>query len=194
MICYLEHEEKLKEAKNINNGWEYTNMCTREGQSTYISGKAAKEFMDGERGGKDYLKIAIVRNPVDRFLSGFSDKCSRITNGTLRAGDCYQCNKSMECVLETLHVRSKLYFNGNLNGHVESQRGISNIDRHLLPQSWSCDFAHHLDDYKIIKYETEDSTNVLNELFEIFKSRNVSEKSLEVSSYREQSGQKQNYS
>ena len=52
-------------------------MCTKEGKLTYLTGQAAKEFMNGERGGKDYLKISIVRNPVDRFLSGFIDKCTR---------------------------------------------------------------------------------------------------------------------
>ncbi|PAV55822.1 hypothetical protein WR25_07161 [Diploscapter pachys] len=180
MICYLEHEEELKKIKNINQGWQFEDLCMKEGRSTYLTGQAAKEFMNGERGGKDYLKIAIVRNPVDRFLSGFSDKCSRVMNGKLHKGrDCYECDNSMECILKTLYFRSKLYLNGSLNGHVETKDEIPYIDRHLVPQSWSCDFVHHLNDYKIIKYEAENSTNVLNELFEIFRSRNVSEKSLE---------------
>ncbi|PAV59774.1 hypothetical protein WR25_26468 [Diploscapter pachys] len=182
-ICYLENEEKFKNTKDINHGWYYFGLCTKEGRLTYLTGKAAKEFMDGERGGKDYLKIAIVRNPVDRFLSGYSNKCLRVIDGKLHKGrDCYECNNNMKCILETLHLRSKLYLNGSLNGYIEPKNEVPQIDLHLLPQSWSCDFAHHLNDYKIIKYQTEDSSNVLNELFEIFRSRNVSEKLLEGSS------------
>ena len=47
-----------------------------EGSPTYLTGQEAKAFLNGP-GGNDYLKIAVVRNPLERFLSGYSDKCSK---------------------------------------------------------------------------------------------------------------------
>ncbi|WKY07527.1 hypothetical protein Q1695_007190 [Nippostrongylus brasiliensis] len=87
-------------------------------------------------------QIALIRHPIERFLSGFVDKC--INAVRYNASLCFSCKSDMNCITHRLmkHLR-KIY---------EKKEGITIMGRHFAPQSWFCRFNDTIDQSKIIKY------------------------------------------
>ncbi|KAL6733791.1 hypothetical protein Aduo_004408 [Ancylostoma duodenale] len=92
--------------------------------------------------GPNPILFTIVRDPVDRFISGYVDKC--LKEHAQRNNTCYKCRHDLRCFIRNLHasLRNVLKHNG----------GNFYYDRHFAPQTWYCDFRDHLLNYTIIKY------------------------------------------
>ncbi|VDM74040.1 unnamed protein product [Strongylus vulgaris] len=92
------------------------------------------------------IKFAVVRDPIDRFLSGYADKCypKRLP---LPPERCFGCEQNLSCFVETLlsNLRN-ITRDPNATKYMETS--------HFAPQTWSCNFKEHLHDYIIIKYES----------------------------------------
>ncbi|KAI6203293.1 hypothetical protein M3Y94_00539400 [Aphelenchoides besseyi] len=107
------------------------------------------------------LLMAIVREPVDRFLSAFVDKCIRKPTSE---SYCNGCRANMTCFVLSEHERMmKQVSRGKLIRSFE--------DRHFFPQAWRCNFNTDLKSYKFVYYsarpsESDDFVGQLNELLE----------------------------
>ncbi|VDO82143.1 unnamed protein product [Heligmosomoides polygyrus] len=89
-------------------------------------------------------KIAVIRHPIDRFLSGFVNKCLRPS--TTEEYDCYGCGQSLSCFVQ--HFRAQLW-----DVYRENDPNYNFfITNHLAPQTWYCNFKEHLRDYVFIKH------------------------------------------
>ncbi|CAB04541.2 Sulfotransferase domain-containing protein [Caenorhabditis elegans] len=112
-------------------------------------------------------KLAIIRDPVERFLSGFVDKC--IHEAEKKDYRCYGCNKDMVCVLKEQYERFKLIAEGRL-------LSFSYEDRHFAPMSWFCDFdSETIKNYRFLFFgETEEKqSQTIRELMNIFSVHGV---------------------
>lgn len=75
-----------------------------------------------------WLHLAVSRNPIDRFISGFADKCLIEKIYRKRRGTCNNCQGNVTCFIEREYQRMKDYANG---------KEINSFDdRHFYPQSW----------------------------------------------------------
>ncbi|CAJ0591737.1 unnamed protein product [Cylicocyclus nassatus] len=92
------------------------------------------------------IKFAVVRDPIDRFLSGYADKCypKRLP---LPPERCFGCEQNINCFVETLLSKLRSIIR---DPHATNYMETS----HFAPQTWSCNFKEHLYDYTIIKYES----------------------------------------
>ncbi|RCN35504.1 hypothetical protein ANCCAN_18634 [Ancylostoma caninum] len=73
----------------------------------------------------------VTREPADRFLSGFIDRCIRVGD------DCYTCGNNMTCFLEAEYQRAEEYAN-TLKRNVKN---LTRVDRHMFPQNWYVTFT-----------------------------------------------------
>ncbi|CAJ0573998.1 unnamed protein product, partial [Mesorhabditis spiculigera] len=83
----------------------------------------------------DWNMLAIIRHPLERFMSGFIDKC--IMKGTvpeLVHRYCYGCNGSLPCFLGRLYTSAQSY------ARTEHWRYIGTEGMHFFPQNWYCNF------------------------------------------------------
>ncbi|VDK46023.1 unnamed protein product [Cylicostephanus goldi] len=107
------------------------------------------------------LKFVVVRDPIDRFLSGFLDKCLRSPPAL-----CFGC-RTIGCFIMAMHSR--------LWGAYKSSRPTHHImENHLAPHRY-CDFKDHLQSFIVIKYKNgqNGSLELANILDDIFKSAMV---------------------
>ncbi|WKY08130.1 hypothetical protein Q1695_007545 [Nippostrongylus brasiliensis] len=94
---------------------------------------------------------------MDRFLSGFADKCLKSLR--LDSNVCYLCRGDMSCLLSRLSAYLL---------KAQQSRHFDNNILHFAPQTWYCDF---FDKYEIIKYRKgpEGSVYMADQLDSIFQ-------------------------
>ncbi|KAK6731792.1 hypothetical protein RB195_007944 [Necator americanus] len=115
--------------------------------------------------------IAIVRDPLERFVSGFSDKCLRKQSWRNFTNHCQGCETNLTCFMERLYARMMRWTTKD-----EFERG-SFDDNHFFPQNWRCDFRSYLNHYHIIKYASSKQSEFREDLIAILRKYNVSETS-----------------
>ncbi|CAI4230295.1 unnamed protein product [Auanema sp. JU1783] len=110
--------------------------------------------------------FAIVRDPMERFISGFVDKCIREVSE--KPERCYGCDRNLTCFMQKQFYRMLLYQKG-------SGKYISFEDIHFNPQNWHCNFRDHHLHYKIIKYGSAGDANkeMVNNLIGLFQESGV---------------------
>ncbi|WKY07953.1 hypothetical protein Q1695_007447 [Nippostrongylus brasiliensis] len=108
----------------------------------------------------------VTRDPVDRFLSGFIDRC-------LRVGDnCFGCARNMTCFLEAELLRAEQYVTADIR---ESRKPeLTMEDMHIFPQNWRCELKEYYNNYDFIRYSSDPSGTLLDDLSRILKEQNVS--------------------
>ncbi|EYC09499.1 hypothetical protein Y032_0060g3153 [Ancylostoma ceylanicum] len=92
--------------------------------------------------GPNPILFTIVRDPVERFISGYVDKC--LKEHSRRNNTCYKCRRDLRCFVNRLHA--------SLQNVLNHSKENFYYDRHFAPQTWYCDFRDHLRNYTIIKY------------------------------------------
>lgn len=77
---------------------------------------------------RDWVHFTVTRDPVDRFISGFVDKCVNEKTWLEHPSRCNGCKTNLTCFTEKQYDRLlRLSKGANLN---------SFDDRHFAPQSW----------------------------------------------------------
>ncbi|CAJ0580695.1 unnamed protein product, partial [Mesorhabditis spiculigera] len=77
--------------------------------------------------GANWTYLAVAREPIDRFLSGFTDKC--IKEQKRGPHKCYNCMGNLTCFINKQYERTLQYARGSLTA-------IGYEDIHFYPQSW----------------------------------------------------------
>ncbi|CAD5223644.1 unnamed protein product [Bursaphelenchus okinawaensis] len=111
----------------------------------------------------EYTLFTFVREPINRFLSAFVNKC--VVEKIL---DCYDCGEDVECFIYKLRDRMWKY--------LEGKHTLSVMDRHVIPQTWHCKMRYYLNEFTIFRYVSTSSTEYkiyLTELTDILMKRNV---------------------
>ncbi|PIC54976.1 hypothetical protein B9Z55_000444 [Caenorhabditis nigoni] len=73
--------------------------------------------------------FAVVRNPVDRFVSGFTDKCLREKVWRKYKSRCASCRTNLTCFVDKMYDRMMKFAKN-------PYKGIDFDDSHFFPQSW----------------------------------------------------------
>ncbi|KAI6178619.1 hypothetical protein M3Y98_00520200 [Aphelenchoides besseyi] len=163
IMCYLYDEHAFLSAGRV-----FSRECTKnrfcfhknEYSDIFKARKSLATQTNRTTEAKELL-MAIVREPVDRFLSAFVDKCIRKPTSK---NYCNSCRANMTCFVISEYKRiMKQVIGGKLIRSFE--------DRHFFPQAWRCNFNTHLKSYKLIYYsarpsESDDFVGQLNELLE----------------------------
>ncbi|GMT36963.1 hypothetical protein PFISCL1PPCAC_28260 [Pristionchus fissidentatus] len=170
IMCYLFNENEFTAA-----GREFARECTAV---RFCQGKNEFPQVLGVRKGynistkaetKKWKFTMITRDPVDRFLSGYVDKCIRYPHG---GGYCNGCHRNMTCFILSEYDRIKSQLS---RGHLFR----SFEDRHFFPQNWRCDLHKEYSNYRFLRYSSDPSETLLDDLIEILHEQNVPDSSIQ---------------
>lgn len=75
------------------------------------------DFMGRIRNGlnqaSQWLHLAVSRDPIERFISGFADKCLIEKIYKKRKGTCNNCTGNVTCFVEQEYERMKRFVRGD---------------------------------------------------------------------------------
>ncbi|CEF70095.1 Sulfotransferase family and P-loop containing nucleoside triphosphate hydrolase domain-containing protein [Strongyloides ratti] len=122
----------------------------RKMQKAYKLGSVKKLF-------KEYKMLMVVRNPVDRLISGFMQLCYFRIFLKPDEDYCYKCGKDLSCFIDRL--QNELW-------KVAKNEKIPNQfhDYHFYPQTWQCAYFKHKNEYTYIKYPSKKKNSFYDQL------------------------------
>uniref|UniRef100_A0A0K0ECD6 Carbohydrate sulfotransferase n=1 Tax=Strongyloides stercoralis TaxID=6248 RepID=A0A0K0ECD6_STRER len=158
--------EILKGSKIIHNK-SYKNDSDFVNNKTYelVSYNKRKEIIVNN---EEWFWFTIQRNPIERFISSFVDKC--INEGFQKKfgyETCYGCHKDIHCFLSIQIMRARLLIKNS--SYIEE----SYEDRHFMPQAWFCNFKNYKD--KILTLPFEEKENIFYQLKKVTVKRGFDE-------------------
>ncbi|CAD5216332.1 unnamed protein product [Bursaphelenchus okinawaensis] len=169
IMCYLyDSLNFVKKKRNINKEVFHIRLCKYKNEATAIGKmKDYSKFRDA------YMHLAVSREPIERFISGFTDKCLIEKIYKKRKNTCNNCQGNVTCFIEKEYERMMRYSVG--------ERVNSFDDQHFFPQNWRCQFSTHFANYNIIKYSKthEGTVSFFNELFNYFRQHNVTNQQIQ---------------
>ncbi|KAI6203839.1 hypothetical protein M3Y94_00603100 [Aphelenchoides besseyi] len=168
VMCYLTNETAFEKAdRTFRTEYAKDQFCKKANEVNDVNKSMQLEAENSIA--KNWMLLAVVRDPVDRFLSGYVDKCIR--NPT-RVRYCNNCYANMTCFILKEYERFKNQTeSGKLRKTFE--------DRHFAPQNWRCGFNEHR--YHFIRASTSPNStdSFLTQLSEILRNQQVPQTSLD---------------
>ncbi|WKY08832.1 hypothetical protein Q1695_001759 [Nippostrongylus brasiliensis] len=143
MFCFLRNPFKFNAyGRRIHEEKWCESFCEKQQKLTIRSNETELEGT---------TRFAFIRHPIDRFLSGYVNKCLLPSSNEIKYGvfDCYGCKQSLSCFIERFHDQIWDVYKKN---NSELKYFIIN---HLAPQTWYCNFKNRLRDFVLIKYSRE---------------------------------------
>ncbi|EYC42347.1 hypothetical protein Y032_0534g3061 [Ancylostoma ceylanicum] len=176
IFCYLLREKEFISAgRNITTRIPDVGLC--HGKNTFV--RIDRMFQALNIKNMSEWKFAMVtRDPADRFLSGFIDRCIRVHE------DCYGCGNNMTCFIEAEYRKAAEYaYDQNWDA-----KNLTRDDWHMFPQNWHCYLRDFQRNYEYIRYSSNPQETLLKHLKHLFKSQGVPESSIAYISESLQSG------
>uniref|UniRef100_A0A0N4ZJ56 Sulfotransfer_1 domain-containing protein n=1 Tax=Parastrongyloides trichosuri TaxID=131310 RepID=A0A0N4ZJ56_PARTI len=140
---------------------------------------------------KEWSSILIVRDPVDRFISGYMHHCSKEFGSFKFTKKCFNCKGNFNCFIK------RLYKAVTSNPKIVDAYD-SHIKQHFFPQTWRCEYFQYKHFYKILKYDSSNLPSFYESLIKIFTKKKVATHKIDyinkeihtVKSYHATSGKK----
>ncbi|CAD5228710.1 unnamed protein product [Bursaphelenchus okinawaensis] len=169
--CYLYNTSNfLIHNRSLTSDVYHTRLCKDKNEYNSIqkleTSNAVRRF--------DWLYFTVVREPIDRFFSGFVDKCLRDTRRLAASDRCFGCKDNVECVIHKLHNRALAFSNGKT-------KAVSYDDIHFFPQNWHCNMKSTYNKLKFIHFvspSSEEYQDNLKQMLHYFQEQNVEEEKL----------------
>uniref|UniRef100_A0A0N5C142 Sulfotransfer_1 domain-containing protein n=1 Tax=Strongyloides papillosus TaxID=174720 RepID=A0A0N5C142_STREA len=178
ILCFLDHPGYAKKYQTpiSNTKWTYKYCDDYNFEEKTVD--IAKNYTDGSVNKlmKSYTNIVFVREPIERFISGFVDKCL-IAKDFIKIDPtyCYGCKTNLKCFVNRFYKRIKEQILFPKRKHTDTFD-----DTHFYPQTWHCQLNIYRQYYTIIKYgtTTESSKIFYKEFFELLKSKKIPQKQI----------------
>ncbi|CAJ0588821.1 unnamed protein product [Cylicocyclus nassatus] len=153
IICYLYNETAFIINNRVISEEYYQNrFCKYLNEYSSLSEIESKFNSSLE----DWTMIAVLRDPLERFVSGFTDKCLREMVWRYYPKRCLGCYTNLTCFMEKLYDKMMKMTNTNFTGDF--------IAHHFFPQSWRCQFHMHYHSYQILKFSTFNPAEFISDL------------------------------
>ncbi|RCN45863.1 hypothetical protein ANCCAN_08160 [Ancylostoma caninum] len=174
IFCYLFNEDEFQQAgRELLKETKRTRFCENRNEARSMR---SLRWRFGIRNGDGWIHTMVTRDPVDRFLSGFVDKCIRCRLLSWKMplpGDyCNGCKANMTCFIIKEYER--------MVSEVKKDRFTRTFeDRHFFPQNWRCELSKHLKQRRFIRYSSNATDTLLLDLFGILAQQKVENSTLD---------------
>uniref|UniRef100_A0A7E4ZUF4 Sulfotransferase domain-containing protein n=1 Tax=Panagrellus redivivus TaxID=6233 RepID=A0A7E4ZUF4_PANRE len=167
IMCYLHNEtEFIKANRSLTEDMYENRFCKSQNEASTIESVLSKNKANINQ----WKLLAVVRDPVERFLSGFVDKCLLEQKRSNLPSRCYGCKNNMTCFLEKQLLRAHQKALGK-------KVSVTYEDVHFLPQNWHCKFNAYFGRYNVIKYRSEPGKGqkqMVDDIVRVLQKANVS--------------------
>ncbi|EYC15896.1 hypothetical protein Y032_0035g3033 [Ancylostoma ceylanicum] len=167
IFCYLFDEDGFQQAgRELLKEIKRTRFCENRNEARSMR---SLRWHFGIRNEDDWIHTMVTRDPVDRFLSGFVDKCIKMP---LPGEYCNGCKANMTCFVIKEYER--------MVSELKKDRFTRTFeDRHFFPQNWRCELSKHMEHSRFIRYSSNATGTLLNDLFDILTQQKVENSTLE---------------
>uniref|UniRef100_A0A0K0EPZ0 Sulfotransferase domain-containing protein n=1 Tax=Strongyloides stercoralis TaxID=6248 RepID=A0A0K0EPZ0_STRER len=163
ILCLLEYP------KLYNNGIKITSQSYKNRTCKKVNEKNSINFIYEStiksKTNNSWVYLMIIRNPIDRFISGFIDRCDNDHIDMSLPNYCYGCNRNLSCALNNIYTRMSLLF---FNKYYLSK---NSDDYHFAPQTWRCNLQNDFHLFTFLNY-SQPSTFYYS-LLGVLKEKNV---------------------
>lgn len=111
---------------------------------------------------RNWTMLALVRDPLEKFVSGFVDKC-------IRSHACKSCSGDIYCFIK------ERYKEIMESSYKLSSPKPSYLNAHFFPQNWHCDMITYYKNYTFIKFSSDPEVlpNFYKKLTALLEQNNV---------------------
>ncbi|EYB90098.1 hypothetical protein Y032_0223g2654 [Ancylostoma ceylanicum] len=160
MFCYLNRHARFEASgRNISTEHWMNTFCFDNRFKKEVYEDVIHTFT------KNPVIFAVIRDPLERFVSSYVDKCIR--EGGYPRG-CYDCERDLLCFMQNLKKFLLAYIDDPLIGieHIY-------IRRHFAPFSWYCNFGETLNTTHIVRLNLQQRGDVARHINEILMKAGV---------------------
>ncbi|CCD65072.1 Putative sulfotransferase vep-2 [Caenorhabditis elegans] len=162
-MCYLYDEKAYADSGRTFDDEFSTRFCKNKNEFSSVN--AVRDAYNISFVKTDWLFSMITRDPIDRFVSGYVDRCVRISQKN-ETGQCNGCGLNMTCFIENEYKRlMEISFKRKTHRTME--------DAHFFPQIWHCDLNEDLEFFEFIQYSNNPETTMMPQLEEMLKRQKV---------------------
>uniref|UniRef100_A0A0K0ENT7 Sulfotransferase domain-containing protein n=1 Tax=Strongyloides stercoralis TaxID=6248 RepID=A0A0K0ENT7_STRER len=193
IMCYLFDDKKFLEKHKHLADNEWSNMDCRTYNFARSNNDIIKKFSNNDKQFylKNWISILIVREPIERFISGYMHHCSKELGSYKYTKKCFYCNGNLNCFVKKLYRVTTSNFKNIDNSDLF-------IKQHFFPQTWRCEYFKYKKFYKILKYDASNLTTFYDSLIKLLHNRKVSSDKIDyinkeihtIKSYHATSGKK----
>uniref|UniRef100_A0A1I7T4V0 Carbohydrate sulfotransferase n=1 Tax=Caenorhabditis tropicalis TaxID=1561998 RepID=A0A1I7T4V0_9PELO len=161
-MCLLKNEDNfLNGNHSLNETWLSTRPC----KDTPEFRTPSLEFLTDP----ETVRFAFIRDPIERFVSLYLDKC-------LNEKNCWSCDSDMRCVVREIYSGLK-----KIQNHREWKSIPTYMDLHAAPLSWNCGFNNDLTKWNllIMGADAEERKSSILQLGNLMKRQGVPEELLD---------------
>ncbi|KAK6037834.1 hypothetical protein COOONC_24661 [Cooperia oncophora] len=134
--------------------------------------------------GTNLTLFTVIRHPIDRFLSGYVDKCMNDLTYYTAEERCFGCRDDMKCFVDRLHALFIQYYDGVKSADYEKARFNDYYVRHFAPQTWPLRTQHCPNTvlYIIVDYGSgpDRTQKVANDFQKVFRRAQVPDHHLQI--------------
>ncbi|KHJ94467.1 hypothetical protein OESDEN_05603 [Oesophagostomum dentatum] len=118
--------------------------------------------------------FSVVRDPVDRFLSGYVNKCVQ-ENDRPEEAKCFGCHEDLQCFFEQLRERLIASYDpsSNFTDHEFFYM------RHFAPMTWYCNLKESINQMRFIQFDQHYRWKLAADIDEVLRSAGVPSKQRE---------------
>nr|CDJ81858.1 Protein of unknown function DUF595 domain containing protein [Haemonchus contortus] len=160
IFCFLNDIEKFLGANRTisEDFWDYR-FC-----NDHFRRKDSKSALDVA--GANATIFAVIRHPIERFLSGYVDRC-------VNRQYCLGCSSDLRCFVDMLYRTLVKYYENP--SEVVQDTTTEHVLRHFAPQTWFCDFKNHKNEYVLLKQHVgpNGTHRIADEFYEVFEKAGV---------------------
>ncbi|CAB04492.2 Carbohydrate sulfotransferase [Caenorhabditis elegans] len=158
IMCLLYDEQQyFANSQSLNDTWKDERKC--EHDRSYLN---PSETLLNDT---DTVRFAFIRDPFQRFISFYLDKC-------VREQKCYNCGNNMTCVLKNFYWGLK-----KVQRRWDGREQPEYVEIHAAPLSWNCDFYKDLSKWQLIPIGSDktERSSAITQTEKILRKQRVNE-------------------
>uniref|UniRef100_A0A0K0ENU7 Sulfotransferase domain-containing protein n=1 Tax=Strongyloides stercoralis TaxID=6248 RepID=A0A0K0ENU7_STRER len=169
IFCYLFVEKKFKSKyKHLADfDWRFPECISKMKYKSLESLIMKLNYINVNEFYKDWILLLIVRNPIERFLSGYVDKCTLQKRIKKPSKMCLYCVSNIKCFINRLH---KIMYS-SIKVKKATYRGVR---KHFFPQTLQCNYYKYKNKFEILKFENKYLNSFYFKLRNVLENQNVS--------------------
>ncbi|KAF1758265.1 hypothetical protein GCK72_014723 [Caenorhabditis remanei] len=161
-VCYIDDPVKFKaDNRSITTETYNDRFCEKNEMKSF---EMVKYYLN-----ENFENLIVTRNPYDRFISGFTEKCVN----SLDENYCHGCGTDMRCFLQKEYrrlMRMTMLF-----------PVYTVADTHFAPQTWYCDMKNTLKNSTVVRFSLHgvEKIKMIDDMLKFFRKRGVPERQLD---------------
>uniref|UniRef100_A0A0N5C138 Sulfotransfer_1 domain-containing protein n=1 Tax=Strongyloides papillosus TaxID=174720 RepID=A0A0N5C138_STREA len=175
ILCYLNMEKVFFKRYNHLAGFNFNHKTCVTKKNSHLNSFSELIKIHSKGDEVNFLKtwkvIMVVRNPIERFISGFVHLC--YTNKVRNYKEfCLGCGKDFKCFVNKLHSILTSGYKSAIHAYFQTKA-------HFYPQNMQCNYLKNKNKFIVLKFDPKNLESFYRSLEEILIQQKVPREKVE---------------